>query len=316
MYKRQAEEAAAKFEQVFGVLANDVRDNLETMAEANRRSSFDLISYASTLQDTFVPLGFARDEAAKLSTTITQLGIDIAAFSNKSDPEVIQNLTSAIVGNHEAVRSYGIVITETVLKQELARLGMDDLRGAALEMAKAQARVNIIMRASADAQGAAVREADSYTNTLKAFDAAVLELKVGIGEGLLPMMTDLAEVAILIVEALNDDYVRGLLAADEANRKAGVSAEELTADLKGVIDTVSYTHLDVYKRQRQHRHGRSHVQGHAGDRLYAQHRQPQRLLRCVGQRRDGHRLHGRRRNVGKQSRDEGRDQRPGEIRRR
>ena len=120
-----AEEAAAKFEQVFGVLANDVRDNLETMAEANRRSSFDLISYASTLQDTFVPLGFARDEAAKLSTTITQLGIDIAAFSNKSDPEVIQNLTSAIVGNHEAVRSYGIVITETVLKQELARLGMD-----------------------------------------------------------------------------------------------------------------------------------------------------------------------------------------------
>lgn len=232
-----AEEAAAKFEQVFGVLANDVRDNLETMAEANRRSSFDLISYASTLQDTFVPLGFARDEAAKLSTTITQLGIDIAAFSNKSDPEVIQNLTSAIVGNHEAVRSYGIVITETVLKQELARLGMDDLRGAALEMAKAQARVNIIMRASADAQGAAVREADSYTNTLKAFDAAVLELKVGIGEGLLPMMTDLAEVAILIVEALNDDYVRGLLAADEANRKAGVSAEELTADLKGVIDT-------------------------------------------------------------------------------
>lgn len=231
-----AEEAAAKFEQVFGVLANDVRDNLEQMAEANRRSSFDLISYASTLQDTFVPLGFARDQAAALSTTITQLGIDIAAFSNKSDPEVIQNLTSAIVGNHEAVRSYGIVITETVLKQELARMGMDDLKGAALEMAKAQARVNIIMRASADAQGAAVREADSYTNTLKAFDAAVLELKVGIGEGLLPMMTDLAEAAIVIVKALNDDYVRGLLAADEANRKAGVSAQELAADLRGVVD--------------------------------------------------------------------------------
>jgi hypothetical protein len=233
-----AEEASAKFNQVFRSLAEGVRDDLEIMADANRRSIYDLVSFASTLQDTFVPLGFAREEAAALSTTITQLGIDIAAFSNKADSEVIDNLTSAIVGNHEAVRSYGIVLTETVLKQELARMGALELTGAALEMAKAQARVNIIMRASADAQGAAVREADSYANVLKAFDAATQELKVSIGEGLLPVMTDLALVAIDVVEALGSDYARELLAAEEANRKAGASARELTDDLKAVIDTV------------------------------------------------------------------------------
>ena len=233
-----AEEASAKFNQVFRNLAEGTRDDLEIMAEANRRSIYDLVSFASTLQDTFVPLGFAREEAAQLSTTITQLGVDIAAFSNKADAEVIQNLTSAIVGNHEAVRSYGIVLTETVLKQELARMGADNLTGAQLELAKAQARVNIIMRASADAQGAAVREADSYANTLKAFDAAVLELKVSIGEGLLPLMTELAETAIDIVQTLNSDYARGLLATEEANRKAGASARALTDDLKTVISTV------------------------------------------------------------------------------
>ena len=203
MAASDAEEASAKFDQVFRSLSSGVRDELEQMADANRRSVYDLVSFASTLQDTFVPLGFAREEAADLSTTITQLGIDIAAFSNKDDSEVIQNLTSAIVGNHEAVRSYGIVLTETVLKQELARMGALELTGAQLEVAKAQARINIIMAASADAQGAAVREAGSYANTLKAWDAAIQDLKVSIGSGLLPLMTQLTEAAIRAVDVLN-----------------------------------------------------------------------------------------------------------------
>ena len=198
-----AEEAGAKFRQVFGDLSEGVRENLEVMAKTNRRSVYDLVDFASTLQDTFVPLGFAREQAADFSQTIVQLGVDIAAFSNKADADVINNLTSAIVGNHEAVRSYGIVLTETVLKQELARMGAQNLTGAALEMAKAQARVNVIMRASADAQGAAVREADSYSNTLKAWDAAVQDLKVALGTGLLPAMTSITEAAVGMANSLS-----------------------------------------------------------------------------------------------------------------
>ena len=198
-----AEEAGAKFRQVFGDLSEGVRENLEVMAKTNRRSVYDLVDFASTLQDTFVPLGFAREQAADFSQTIVQLGVDIAAFSNKADADVIHNLTSAIVGNHEAVRSFGIVLTETVLKQDLARMGAEKLTGAALEMAKAQARVNIIMRASADAQGAAVREADSYSNTLKAWDAAVQDLKVALGTGLLPAMTSITEAAVGMADSLS-----------------------------------------------------------------------------------------------------------------
>lgn len=194
MAASDAEEASAKFEQVFGTLAGGVRDDLQEMADSNRRFIGDLTGFASTLQNTFVPLGFAREEAAGLSKTITQLAIDLAAFNNSSDAEAVEKLTSAIVGNHEAVRSYGIVITETVLKQELARMGALELTGAQLEVAKAQARLNVIMRSTADAQGAAVREAGSYSNTLKAWDASIQSLKVSFGEGLLPAMTDIVDM--------------------------------------------------------------------------------------------------------------------------
>jgi hypothetical protein len=38
-----AEEASAKFNQVFRSLAEGVRDDLEIMADANRRSIYDLV---------------------------------------------------------------------------------------------------------------------------------------------------------------------------------------------------------------------------------------------------------------------------------
>lgn len=220
------EEGAAKFQQVFGNLSDGVEKDLQRMADANRRSLYDLKDFASELQNTFVPLGFAREQASAFAQTITQLGIDIAAFSNKADADVIHNLTSAIVGNHEAVRSYGIVLTQTVINQELAANGWDKLTGAALETAKAQARLNIIMRASADAQGAAVREADSYANTLKAWDAAVLDLKVSVGEGLLPAMTGLTEAAIWLTNVM------------QAGKMFRIPHEEALASAKTVEDIV------------------------------------------------------------------------------
>lgn len=261
MAASDAEEASAKFEQVFGTLAGGVRDDLQGMADSNRRFIGDLTGFASTLQNTFVPLGFAREEAAGLSKTITQLAIDLAAFNNSSDAEAVEKLTSAIVGNHEAVRSYGIVITETVLKQELARMGAQELTGAQLEVAKAQARLNVIMRSTADAQGAAVREAGSYSNTLKAWDASIQSLKVSLGTGLLPLMTELTDAAIRAVDVLSagDAFkapVEASVAAATSIEEVVDAAREAERQLDNLdfwsflkINSTSFVGLDLAEKQ-------------------------------------------------------------------
>lgn len=261
MAASDAEEASAKFEQVFGTLAGGVRDDLQEMADSNRRFIGDLTGFASTLQNTFVPLGFAREEAAGLSKTITQLAIDLAAFNNSSDAEAVEKLTSAIVGNHEAVRSYGIVITETVLKQELARMGALELTGAQLEVAKAQARLNVIMRSTSDAQGAAVREAGSYSNTLKAWDASIQSLKVSLGTGLLPLMTELTDTAIRAVNVLSagDAFkapVEASVAAATSIEDVVEAARESDRKLNNLdfwgflkVNSTSFVGLDLAERQ-------------------------------------------------------------------
>ena len=110
---------------MFRELSGEAREWARVHAEAVGRSSLDIEGYLATLQDTFVPLGFAREEAFGLSSALAQLGVDLASFKNAAEPETIDLLTSAIVGNHEAVRRFGIVITESTLKQELMNAGIE-----------------------------------------------------------------------------------------------------------------------------------------------------------------------------------------------
>lgn len=194
-----AEELRSQFDQVFRGLSSEAREWARVHAEAVGRSSLDIEQYLATLQDTFVPLGFAREQAFQFSRTLTQLGVDLASFKNAAEPETIDLLTSAIVGNHEAVRRFGIVITESTLKQELLNAGIEGGVQAATEQQKVLARLRIILRSTADAQGDAARTADQHANQVRALTGDWRDFQVTIGGALIPT----AQTAIaLLREAL------------------------------------------------------------------------------------------------------------------
>src|SRR3990167_9342979 len=135
-----------------GQAARQASKALEEFGAAVNRSRYDLQEMSATVQDTFVPLGFSRDVAADMSVTLTKLATDVASFNNSLDVDVMRDFQSAIVGNHETVRKYGIVISEATIKQELAKMGAEGLTGAALEQAKVQARLNLILAGTSDAK--------------------------------------------------------------------------------------------------------------------------------------------------------------------
>lgn len=166
------------------------------------RSIGDVKREMANFQDTFVPLGFARDEAAGMSKQLTKLTADLASFKNKSDSAVSNALTSALVGNHDAVRSLGVVITEATLKQELMRMGAAKLTGQALETAKVQARLNLIMKSTKDAQGDAERTSGSFQNRMKGLSGAIKDVTADIGQGLLPVLASLAGEATRVIRSV------------------------------------------------------------------------------------------------------------------
>lgn len=182
-----AQEMESKFNAVFKGNAAEVKAWAEAYGNAVGRSTQSLQEMASSVQDTFVPMGFARDEAAQMSKQITALAVDVASFNNASDADAMRDFQSALVGNHETVRKYGIIITQAVLDQELLNMGVKDGVKNATEAEKVQARLNLILKGTTDAQGDAARTSSSYANQVKGLKGEFQELAVQMGEIFMPM---------------------------------------------------------------------------------------------------------------------------------
>ena len=186
-----AEEVHSKFLAVFKEEADAATAWGNAHAKAVGRSRMDMEKYLSSIQDTFVPLGFARDKARELSQQVVQLGIDIASFNNAADDTALRDLQSAIVGNHETVRKYGIIITEATLKQEMLRMGIKKSYHEVSNQEKVQGRLNIIMRNSTDAQGDATRTSGSFANQLKRLRGEITDASAAIGRVFVPALSEM-----------------------------------------------------------------------------------------------------------------------------
>jgi len=244
-----AEEAQSKFDVVFRGVTEEATDAVQRIADETGRSRFALTDFFSTLQDTFVPLGFARDEALELSETLVQLGVDLGSFNNRADAEVIKALQSAIVGNTETLRQFGVVITQETLNQELLAQGIEGGVKAATEAEKAYARVAITLRSTTDAQGDAARTAESFENRVKRLQAAFEEVRVELGGQLIELVNELVtdlggldEIVDLVTIGLTagaeafEIILKAAFAAAEGFLQTGQDADTLTENISGLSD--------------------------------------------------------------------------------
>lgn len=191
-----AQEVASKFNVVFRTVEEDANRFTKTLVEDFGRSTIAAQSMLSAFQDTFIPLGFGRKEAAALSGSLAQLAVDVGSFNNVAAETVASNFISAIVGNHEAVRKYGIIITEATLKQKAYEMGIGKIvsaegtfKGTLTDTQKVMVRQQLIFDSTADAQGDFSRTSGEAANQQVILKGKLQDLSVELGTVLLPMFT-------------------------------------------------------------------------------------------------------------------------------
>ena len=189
-----ASETQAKFAQVFGEMTDDMNAWVEAYGTAQGRARTDLQEMTATMMSIVKAMGLTGEAGMELSKTITQLSVDMGAFHNVADVEAFNALRSAITGEYEPMKRFGVVINEAKVEQELLNMGIAGGIKAATDAEKAQARLNLIMQATTDVQGAAAREADGLANQTKALTADLKELGEEFGQILMPMARDLISV--------------------------------------------------------------------------------------------------------------------------
>jgi len=196
-----AQETQAKFDTVFRHLRLEANAWADDFGSSVGRAHQDVKKWMAGLQDTFVPLGIAREKAFELSKSLTTLAVDVASFNNKADAEVIRDFTSALVGNHETVRKYGIIIGESAIQQEAYNKGIDKSYKNLTDLQKVMLRYSLIQKGTTDAQGDAIRTGDSYANQLKRLQSTWTNIQQTLGEALLPAFTKaLTSINTLLTE--------------------------------------------------------------------------------------------------------------------
>jgi len=168
-------------------------------AEENKRafglSSRETVGLAANFADLLIPMGFTRKEAAAMSTDVVGLAGALSKWSGgtKSTAEVSDILTSAMLGERDALKGLGISITEAEVDARLLKKGQDDLTGAALQQAEAIATQELIMEKSTDAQAAWAKGGKDAAEKQNALKNTVAELKERLATGLTPAIQKLVE---------------------------------------------------------------------------------------------------------------------------
>ena len=181
-----AEETANKFNVVFNGMqaASDAAENLASNYGLSSEASQRLLSDTADLLQGF---GVQKAESLALSEATQQLAVDLASFNNKDPEEASRALTSALLGEREAVKSLGIAITDA----ELIRFA-EEQGQVYNEMTKAEKAVltlQLAYKQSGNAIGDFSRSQESFANQLRIANASVQDLGASIGEDLLPVAT-------------------------------------------------------------------------------------------------------------------------------
>lgn len=183
-----AQEAAGAFGTTFGNAAEQLNKELAKNANLFGLTQSEAQQLISVFGSVAQGIGFTQQESADLSSELFVLAGDIASFNNitaGAEP-VLQAFRSALVGEREALKTYGIAITEAEVQTKAFEQTGKTSADALTRQEKALATTELLFERATVQIGNAQREASGFAAQTLIARSATQELREEIGEELLP----------------------------------------------------------------------------------------------------------------------------------
>ena len=197
-----AQAMESSFDSVFGAQAEGARLWSQNLAESLNYSETEIRESMLSWQTLFNGMEVSGKKSAEMVTNLTERAIDMAALFDTDVNTVMEALRSTMVGNHETMRQYGVVITENTLKEAAYSKGIARRGKELTELQKVETRYALIMEQSAQAEGRRNAEADDVNGKLLTMQGLQTEITKKLGEALLPILDKLLDVLLPIAEGL------------------------------------------------------------------------------------------------------------------
>ena len=194
------EEAKNKVEVVFGSMAQSVKDFADTALESYGLAEGSALTMASTFGAMASSMGLSEQASASMSTSLTALAADMASFYNVSTEVAQTSLQGIFTGETEALKKFGIVMTQTNLEDFAQQNGK--VYSQMSEGEKVMTRYAYVLNATKDAQGDFARTSDGAANSFRVFQESLKELGAAFGEQLLPIITPIIQAITSFIQKI------------------------------------------------------------------------------------------------------------------
>ena len=180
------EENLSKVNVVFGEGAASIEKFAKTAAISLGQSQNAVLQAAGTFGTFGKAAGLSGQDLATFSNDFTALASDLASFNNTTPEQAINAIGSALRGEAEPLRQFGVLLSDAALRDEALAMGLEVSTGALSAQTKILAAQSLIYKQTGDAQGDFARTSDGLANSSRVLKAQMADLQVSIGQALLP----------------------------------------------------------------------------------------------------------------------------------
>lgn len=220
-FASDTEESLNKVRVAFGDSANSVISWSNTTIDSMGLAQGSALDTASTFGDMATSMGLTKNDAAKMSMSLTQLGADLSSFKNIPIDQAMSALAGVFTGETESLKTLGVIMTETQLKAFALSQGIQTNVDKMSQAEIVSLRYAYVLNQTKNAQGDFARTNESTANQMRTFSETLKELAASFGKEMLPVVNSiLSKLSDLAKEFSKLDpsikkiiIVTGLLAA-------------------------------------------------------------------------------------------------------
>ena len=203
-FASDVEEASSKASTVFTNESDRILSAAKNLDDAFSEATF--LDTAGTFGALLQSMGLTEKAAADLSLAWLDLSQDMASFHNTKPEDALAAIQSALAGEFEPLKRYGVMLNDTVVKQKALEQGLYDGVGAIDAQTRALVINQELLRQQPKVLGDYERTADGVANSTRRLLANFEDAAASLGKELLPFATE-------FVGVLNE-WVTGFAALD------------------------------------------------------------------------------------------------------
>ena len=187
---------------------------------------------AASLGTFMKSMGMTTEEANKLIPQMVQLAADGAAFANVPIDEAMAAISSAAMGNYEALGKLNIEMSDALINNSSYAQELGKTTQEMTTAEKAQAIYNTMLERGTHLTNFAKEESNSFSTQLALTKTKVSEAAGALGEQLLPLFTPFVEKLGAMADKLKEGVEYFSKAYEETGNFAQALAE--TAEFMGM----------------------------------------------------------------------------------